>query len=287
MIIQSITEPARVSPLPAYFWDRLEWVVIEPKHTIWYSINWTEVTPDTIEWVKHWTTARFLQIETPFGKIKVIEHFISALRAAWIQAANIRFSGGLMPVVWPWIDPVYSKLKMHSKLKEIWEVDDYVVGERQEFHHWNATMIIEPSDTFDIVIDTNHSDLVDLWSKALEIIDVTWSLVEHINARPIARLQNKVTHTAYKLLRWFPVHLNGIWPESYIITSPWETSDEIVAKMGEKYQDDRNEHLYHTMVSDFLWELAIFFPWDFKWKITLLNTNHTSRVELLRQLYSS
>lgn len=281
----SLSQPLELN-LPKYIWRGNKSILIKPSDNLGVNINWTSVTPDTLNAVKHWTTARFLEIEGWNGKISVVEHLLSALKAAWLTHVDIEVEAWFIPVIWPWIQPAFWDLELAEK-DDRWIVDCKIINSKQEFEYWGAKMIIEPSDTFDLHIDTNHPDLTDIWAKALLVIDVNSSITDHLIARPIARLQNPWIKWAHSLLSRNLIYpLNGIWGDSYIMTKPSDKGDDIVERMHPQYQEGRNEHLFHTMTADFLWELSIFFPGDFKWKITLLNTNHTSRVALLRQLYN-
>jgi len=252
MLTRTLKDRLEIS-LPKYIWRWEERILLGPSEGLWYTINWSLVWPDTIRWVKHWTTARFLEIESQGKKIKVVEHLISALRAAWITHASILVKPWLMPVIWPWIEPVYWLLKEASVLVSD-SLPTIEIQEKKEYSYGDATMVVEPSDNLDIDIQTNHPDLVDLYSEALSVIDVTSSLVEHVTARPIARLQDPKIKAVHSLLTRNPFYpLNGISDTWYINTNPWDSWDEIVSRMQEKYQKWRNEHLYHTLVADFLW----------------------------------
>lgn len=273
--------------LPKYIGRWKSSLTIHPRQEPWLFINGTLVWPNTVDGVKHWSTARFLQIMTKQKKIKVVEHLLSALRAAGITQADIRTETWYIPVIGPWIEPLFSRL--NDVWIEMWsELNVKSIDSRVELDFEGAKMIVEPSKTLDFEISTNHPDLADLDSHILREVDITASLINHLLARPIARLQDPKINWLHKILSLNPIYpLNGIWWDSYIMTGIWEWADEIIDRMHTQYQEGRNEHLYHTMVADFLWELALFFPEDLRAKITLIDTNHVTRMELLRMLYRS
>lgn len=292
--------------LPHYVWKWRWKIRISPKLTVGYdiSVTWesksSPITHETIQWVSE-SGARFIQVDRweKSHPIKVIEHLISALVAAWISNAYITsdvstaprilgWKSWFTPMIGPWIEPLYSQLKEQKVFSIEDNISAPIIKKKQKFEYNWAVMLIEPSETFDVEIQTTHSDLVDVGAQALCIWDVMSHALEHASARPIARLQTHIKFWAFRALNSFPsTRLNAINPETYIMWLPWDDWDVIVWKMQEKYQEWRNEHLYHTLYSDFLWELAVFFPHGIKWKITLINTKHTTRVPLLHMLKNS
>lgn len=284
--------------LPPYVGPWESRVEIYKKLSPWFEINDIPVNPSTIRWVKE-SWARFLEIKQVWvTPVKVVEHMISALVAAGIDSAYISvdtstspkilwWKDGYMPVVWPWIQPIYEAVKDSGRCIVGW-IEQFWVQSKLKLQFQDAKMIVEPSDTFTIEIQTHHRDLTDIRNKSLLIEDVIGQVWNHLTARPIARLQNYTTYWVFRVLNLFSsTRVNWITPETYIMWYPCDTWDDIVWRMQEQYQDWRNEHLHHTIYADFLGELHTFFPWVFKWKITLLDTDHITRIALLRMLLES
>ena len=290
----TIQNPVTITP-PNYLWWGKGKINIKPKKTPWININGVPITPDTLQAVKDVTGARYLQIIWKDGKpIKVIEHLVSALFAAGIHSADvdIEWKMGFLPVIGPGIKPVYDDLMSAwvNRNNELpifsytWRWPKKIESKRIPW----AYIIIELSNTFDVEVSTKHKDLADINEQPLCINDVYWEIQNHINARPIARIQQAVMYYGFKILKNLPwIQLKWINPEVYIL--PWrnDTWEDIVHMMHAQYQEWRNEHYAHTIFADFLWEAHIFFPGEIQAKITLINTNHISRVELLRELYDS
>ena len=274
--------------LPKYFWKWEGNIQVFPRDKEWITINWIHVSPSTIKWVKDITWARYVELITNWRRIKVIEHIISALIASWITQADLKIKDRFVPVIWPWITPVFENLRTQV---DTWsELPIIRIGDfgaiRSDNYLW-AQIIFEPSNTFDVSIETHHPDLADIWASRLDLVDVYSQIERFSDARPIARLQKKIVYCALNIFSKIPPYLNGINPDTYILAKPWEKWDQIIERMWAKYQEDRNEHLYHTVFADFLWEVSIFFPWKIEWKFTLINTNHVSRVEILKKIFKS
>jgi len=292
--------------LPNYTWPWNGRIEISPRMQPWYSISelwcmWsTDITAWNISWVKK-SWARFLEIDRWSWNhpARIVEHILSSLAASWITNADVAttFSQSpwilwwdmwYTPIIWPWIEPLYWVLSWLPKTSINMNEEQYRVLERMEFAYGSAKMIVEPSDSFDVHISTVHKDITELWSKPLEVQDVLSQVAKHASARPLARLQGRVKYNIFRALNCFEsTVINAINPKTYIMWLPWDKGEDIAWKMQEQYQEDRNEHLFHTLYSDFIWELAIFFPWNFNWKITLIDTKHTSRIPLLQMLLES
>lgn len=272
--------------LPKYVWLGRWKITISPRDSEWISINGTLVNSSSIQWVKDWTWSRYIQIMLNSGKkVKVVEHLLSALIASWVTQANVEILDSFVPVIGPWIQPIYKAL-VNSNIDFWSELPKSKISSKEIIHSrtypW-ASIQFEPSETFDITIDTNHPDLADIWAKRVELTNLYSQVSNFSDARPIARLQKKHIYYTLNTLRCIPPFLRGINPNTYIFAKPGENWDQIVERMWEQYQQWRNEHLYHTIFADFLWEITSFFPWEIQWRFTLINTNHVSRIEILKE----
>jgi len=269
-------------------------VKIHPADQEGFFINGAPINASTLKWVKEmW--ARFLQVLDPTGQpIKVVEHMISWLLASWVTQADIETTThkNFFPVVWPGISPVVDALEWNVVYWNDLPNYEYLFEKpfliESEVFPW-ASIKIEPSDTFDVSVSTKHSDVSTMWEQPLDIKDIESCIQDHLHARPIARVQNFIVYCAFHAMRKIPWQhkLYGINPETYILPGRKSNGDQIVEKMRPEYQEGRNEHYAHTIFSDFLGEVRTFFPWWIKAKITLTNTNHISRIELLRKLSES
>lgn len=257
------------------------------------------VTPDTLQGYRDFFGARYDVLSDGNKAVyHVVEHVLSAIYCAGITDIRVvcapkkaedgpdRFSG-YVPVVGPGIEPVAEPLR-EKRVENCAETPIFEITEKMAFTvEPNATLIVEPSDTFDIFIKTEHDDLADdLNAKPAEVMDVYQHLEAHKRARPIGRLQKKVLHMLWQVLRKTKV-LTGLHPKAYNMAFPGMDGDDIADNMHPEYQAERNEHFYHTIYSDVLGLIQTHFPGQIKGRFTFINGKHTSRDPLMHQLAQS
>jgi hypothetical protein len=270
-------------------------LTISPKNTPGITINWIEISPENTHGITQ-LIARFNVAkedkETNEGKIfKVIEHLISALYAAWITQADVSTGTkfNFIPVIWPWIEPIYSGLKWNIKYFEDQPLPIFYCRKKIEIKSrldkspWK--IIIEPSKSwkFEIEVSASYRDINWMKSEPIKIDDVYADIDLHKTARPIARIQ----HQTLRNIHWALDKIIGFpWINDTTYIMPDNTPEwNYVGQMHSQYQEGANEHFAHTVYADFFGELHTFFTgrmWAVK--ITVVWWGHPWRIDMLKQL---
>lgn len=154
----------------------------------------------------------------------------------------------------------------------------------ENYNGIERSLKVSPSDHFEVVIESSYHP--DAGSVIPEHDGITLrdsdDLSIHADARPVARVTSRIK---YFLLRTLMRGSEAITPKTYFMATPGDTQESLVEKMHPRYQDGRNEHLYHTATSDLIAELVqIFGDAILKMKITISDSNHRFRLNALKQL---
>lgn len=279
--------------LPHYIWGWNGTITIAPTDATGIEINGILVSPETLIAEKEpISCARFLSLVGKDGKkIRVVEHIISALWAAWITQAKVtaELSMWYFPVIWPGIEPIYSAIRSKVVPTQQQDVYKYNGPQNQRIQsglYEDAYMEISPSDSFELSIEATNRDISALPSEPLVIQDVYAEVSEHSDARAIARIQQAMIYYGFKIWQIIPgIEFKGVSDIWYIVPPRTATGDEIVSLMRDRYiEDGRNEQYGHTLASDFMSEIHTFFPWQIKAKIKIVNGGHQGRVDVLRKI---
>jgi UDP-3-O-acyl N-acetylglycosamine deacetylase len=262
---------------------------IHPSRDGGIHINGIIVTPQTLQPISH-LGARYLSVVDPASwepVAQVVEHLISGCYAAGIRNARIQ-TPATVPIYWGGIDGIYSSLMNNSNpVKE--EQSIYRINRDLIFYSkdWSCELHISPADHLDVHIERKND--IEINANAELTVKDVYTYIQNNEsarrARPIARLKNPIVHGLQKwimLLGW-----KGVTPDNYIFNTKRTTQDELKERMYPTFQPWNNEHLAHTLVADFFWELHTFFPNGIHAKIELKwKNNHFTRMELLNALYS-
>lgn len=146
---------------------------------------------------------------------------------------------------------------------------------------------VEPNDTFEVVIESSHhpdtNDMIPTHSGI--VLRESDDLSIHADARPVARLASHIKYALFSALR---SRSHAITSETYFLATPQDDPQSLVRKMRLRYQDGKNEHLYHTAVSDLVSELVQQFgDAILKMRIIISDSNHRFRLNALEQLADS
>jgi len=249
------------------------------------TINWVPVNADRL----HPTSmlwARYLVLLWENGKpvSEVVEHLLSAVHVSWIKDIDI-FVPQTIPVVGPGIDELYQAIMSNSselgirRTERIW-TDMTFISKNGE-----CELVVRPWIRLTLKIERKNDS--EIWLDSSIYIPDLYSYVrtnqQARRARPIARLKSPLVDS-------FCRTVNTLWwswisKENYLLNRPKTSQQDLIQQMFAEFQEGANEHLAHTAVADFFWELHTFFPDGIIWTLEFRGkNNHLTRMELLRTL---
>lgn len=143
----------------------------------------------------------------------------------------------------------------------------------------SSNVVIVPSEKLSFSIDKSDLGKIMLASMPIELSDVYAEIDDHLDARPIARVDTLVKTLAWNLGDWR--NYKAVSKDNYIIASFEKDSYDLIKEMHEKYQLAENESVAHGHLDRFgevysIAGLPVKGGFDFK------NTNHPRSISALK-----
>lgn len=158
-----------------------------------------------------------------------------------------------------------------------------IIDSNPKYKGIERMMSIEPADRLIVeVLSAQQPDINNNPDASPIMIQEGEDITDFLRARPVMRLANKFQES---VLFFMNLRSFALTRETYFRSKPSLTREQVVARMFPEFQEDENEHLYHTAVADFPAELGSFLRGrHLHARIQIKDGNHSFRMEALTRL---